>query len=549
MERRPRGPGLVNGTIAFALLVLVAAVALTARQPPPPSVAELAPQAQQQIKDAPNEQSSRFGSGPGGDAGDGGGAAAATTTTTSTTIAGAPKQVTIDRARVRRCIGDPPRQIEDAQSPPCVPYWEGDNGGATSKGVTRDQINIVVPNWDANMHPALQTFFNNRFEFYGRKLRLIQLNGAGGDSPEAQQADATLAANERDAFASTDNSAGGGFDYYEQLARLKVISAPTRPSQITPYQRQWSPYVWQYTMAVDDIMRNLGEWGCVRLAGANATHAGGDLPTKKRKFGVILQQESADNPLSTKPIEEALAACGEQPVIVSYGATSYNDPSKATNVILQMKQENVTTIICLCHMSGVKVLGAAASSQVYYPEWIVSTYGLGDFNYAIRTLGPPPEQRVHLMGITVQPRQVKVVDDPVQWAWKESDPSANELKPISGSMEYNDTEYRSMLLLASGIQMAGPRLTPETFAAALEKTVFPNPDTPHMQGHVGFSPRSHSMTIDAAEWWWSDTDQSPYTDESSGTICYVEHGARRTLGKWPKRESDPLFTGPCDSGA
>src|SRR5207249_1400399 len=78
-----------------------------------------------------------------------------------------------------RCFGNPPRQIEDPQSPPCVPAWRGDNGGATTKGVTENEVRVVVPvasepNVPADYVNALERFFNNRFEFYGRQLRLIR---------------------------------------------------------------------------------------------------------------------------------------------------------------------------------------------------------------------------------------------------------------------------------------------------------------------------------------------------------------------------------------
>src|SRR5688572_17912425 len=130
MRQRPQAPGLVYTALALILLLMLAAFALTSRQPPPPTIAEFAPQAVENITDAPNDQSSSVGRG----AGIGDGAAASTPPVASSE----PIQV----ARVRKCIGDPPRQIEDPQSPPCVPYWAGDNGGATWQGVTRDEIII-----------------------------------------------------------------------------------------------------------------------------------------------------------------------------------------------------------------------------------------------------------------------------------------------------------------------------------------------------------------------------------------------------------------------
>src|SRR5688500_1174590 len=44
----------------------------------------------------------------------------------------------VKTAGTKRCVGSPPRQTEDPLSPPCVAHFEGDNGGATYQGVTRD---------------------------------------------------------------------------------------------------------------------------------------------------------------------------------------------------------------------------------------------------------------------------------------------------------------------------------------------------------------------------------------------------------------------------
>ena len=51
--------------------------------------------------------------------------------------------------------------------------------------------------------------------------------------------------------------------------------------------------------------------------------------------------------------------------------------------------------------------------------------------------------------------------------------------------------YNELLILAAGIQLAGPNLTPETFAQGLASTTFPNPGAagaPFFQATVGFDP-------------------------------------------------------------
>ena len=139
--------GFVNAVVSVAILIIVASLAITSAQSPPPAIAELAPSAVQQIKDAPSEQTSTAGEGEGG--GDGGFGATTTRCHHATLAPGQAPPTTappIERARVRRCVGNPPRQTEDPQSPPCVPYFEGDNGGATYRGVTKDTITLTIPN-------------------------------------------------------------------------------------------------------------------------------------------------------------------------------------------------------------------------------------------------------------------------------------------------------------------------------------------------------------------------------------------------------------------
>src|SRR5438552_134929 len=110
-ERKPRAPALLYTALSVAILIAVAAVALSARQPPPPTIAEFAPQATQEITKADLSQTGRSGIGangectgsspcaPGTGNGGGGGGEVASP-------GGGPRV-----ARVRRCIGDPPRQI------------------------------------------------------------------------------------------------------------------------------------------------------------------------------------------------------------------------------------------------------------------------------------------------------------------------------------------------------------------------------------------------------------------------------------------------------
>lgn len=536
-QRGPVMPGASAMSIVVVLVMLLAAVALTARQTPPPAIAEFAPQAVEQIKDAPINQSSDYGSGPGG----GGGAA---TTTTSPDGSPPTTERVIEVARVRRCVGEPPRQIEDPQSPPCVPYWDGDNGGATAKGVTEDEIRIAVPNNHGDLPAIYETFFNSRFEFYGRKLRLITYPAANTCDPAGQQADAVKVDKQIDAFASSWWLACFGWYYGQELARRGIIYATQDPNYDDAYLNAYRPYLWQYSMADDRLFSATGAWACQTLANRNARFTNDPkLLGKPRQFAVILRRPSgvSEKVPSMAPLVDRLKACGANPVYTTDDTSDFEE----TNVALQLLQSGATTVICMCEWSDYTALSKGATGEGYFPEWVLGTFNALDTNYYIATFGNK-EQNQNAFGLTFRPRQNQPQNEPSFWAQNEVRPTGGQTQDTGARMGSNDL-YRNLLLLASGIQMAGPNLTPETFERALQTTAFPNPDTPIKAGKVGFQPSSHSMTIDAAEWWWSNTGVSPYDDKGQGTLCYVNGGARHAGNDWTAGD-DRFFSGACDSG-
>jgi hypothetical protein len=550
VRRRPRGSGFISIGLCVALLAIVAAVSLTAQPPSPPPVAEFAPVAPQQIKDAPADQSSRFGS---GDGGEGGGAAGPGGTTTTTAPPPAAPASDIKVPRVHRCVGDPPRQTEDSQSPPCIAYWEGDNGGATSKGVTADQITVVSYTGDDQVNADFAAYFNRRFEFYGRKLNIVAGPDAGANCLE-RRANAEDVDTRFQPFASLDPVASSNTCYYDEIARRKIIAVVGDPQLSEATMAANAPYKWQYPMAYDKEFAYLGRWACSRLAGKKAVHAT-DLTYRDqvRKFGAILQTDEPAYGYSMQPLKDELARCGakleaEYQMQTNRSGQQGNDasdPAQAQNAVLKMRNAGVTSVFCLCLFVAEANIAASASSQAYQPEWMFSSVFFNDGDFWYKSSWQGDNQRQSSFGLTFKPRQTPYADQPVTRAIKEVDPAFE----FSNSFQFVNLQakYQQLLLLASGIQMAGPHLTPQTFEAALHRTVFPNPDLPIHEGKVGFPNGSHAMTIDAAEFWYSPTQPSPFPELGAGTWCYENGGTRRDLADWKASspETDPLFQPPC----
>ncbi|MGH2807900.1 MAG: hypothetical protein ACRDKT_11570 [Actinomycetota bacterium] len=552
--KRPRLPGLVYSATSLVVLLLVGVVAFAADQPPPPTIAEFAPTAVDQIEEAPSEQASDFG-GEGDFAGSGG--KDKERPRNKRDRGNDSKTKPIRTAQVRACVGNPPRQIEDPQSPPCVPYWEGDNGGATSKGVTASEIRIAIPNgeffgYDEKVVDAIVGFFNSRFEFYGRKIRPLYYI-ARGDSfaepnPADMQADAAFVDEELDAFASTGymDRRGGEFTYYEDLARRGVISTLFDvPALATEARlRANAPYIWSPEVSIDTLLSGLGKFTCSVLEGEPPEYAGRpENAAETRKFGVIAERLKDGTIPDTAPLLSALGACGVRPVTTE--APSPANASEAQTPILRMKNEGVTSLICLCYNpSAAEGFMPAATQQGYSPEWIAPQYALNDYENSFDRNTARP-QNEHVFGITYKNRWMPKQDMPYYWAMKEGDPSADH-----GGWYWQYTRvYWQLLLLSSGIQMAGPELTPATFERALHETTFPNPGiggvAPLWQAKVGFPGGRHFRSADAIMYWLHPRARGTVDPSTVGRMCFVADGLRFEPEQWGRAPDDPAFFEEC----
>ncbi len=580
--RRPgRAPGSANLAAAVAVLAVLLPLLLAAGTSAPPTAAEFSPNADQVIKKAPDGQAAAVngtgagqGAGGGGTGGgDAGGGASPVPSASPSPSAPPVENKTVATNLLKRCVGTPPRQIEDPQSPPCIAYFDGENGGATASGVTADAVYIAVPTPESSeaQYDALATFFNDRFQFYGRKLVFqycASSGGGGGSSDQASQvADAALAAQGCGVgpkpFASTFYRSTNGAYYMPAMCRYKILTMGVYAPNDSKYLDACPGYLFQYPMVADEEFANLGEWGCNRLVGGTAAYSGGNdsktppapLKNRKRKFGVLLEPFTDTDAIARRaaldPLVNRLRACGatldEQDIIVNPVQGDF-DPPSAQNAVLQLRGDDVTSIVCLCNFFSYGTLARAADVNAYQPEWISSTFGLNDVNSSFQLSAAPSTQLQHTFGLTFNPRMTNPLQNPFNVALQEGDPSQ---PPVTGSTVEAKLEiYRSLLVLAAGIQMAGPDLTPETFRDGLRKTTFPNPITALHAGAVDVRPDGYSYTADGAEWWYSPTAAGPFSDSAAtpGTVCYLDSGNRHTLGDWPKGPA-PFFTGRCDSGA
>lgn len=532
--QQARSVAFVYGGIAGALLVVLAVVALVLVPPSPPSVAEFSPSAEETIDDAPERQSSRFGGGGDGSCAsgqdgcigpDGLPAAASVTPTTQ------PRDVL--RARVRRCVGDPPRQTEDPQSPPCVNYFGGDNGGATARGVTRDEIRVGYayfgPSGSGDLAVALFDHVNARYELYGRKIVPMPVPAPGTasySSPTRQLAAAEALDEQVRPFAAIGWFFDGSGDVFaDELARRSIVNVQLSSGRSAAALAS-SPYRWTYFPAFEETADNVATFACRSLAGSPAEFAGPPLNLSTRKFGIVVDRATASPDVS--PMARRLSACSGQSVTVVSADVDASQPDQSRTAIARMRADGVTTLLCVCTGNQASGAAGAATEASYQPEWIQT-------GVPVLTADEPSfydqQARTRLFGLGVWSKVLPLEERPFYQAIREQRPGAS-LPQYSA--KYLAPLYEQLLILAAGLQAAGPALTPESFAAGLRRTTFPNPGAggaPLYQASGRFGLGDHAFVSDFPLLWWA-ADAEP--GSTTGGWCYVARGRRYSASSWPE---------------
>ncbi|GAC1576571.1 MAG: hypothetical protein NVS3B24_06510 [Candidatus Dormibacteria bacterium] len=571
-DRRPgRILGFSYASVALAVFVLVIP-ALRPPLPPPPPTAEFAPPVNQ-LKAPPPEQVSNAGQGPQGTSGGAQGGnqpgpqpspspsptpSSPPSPNPTNTAQASTNGPVVDVPRIKHCVGDPPRQTEDTQSPPCISYFDGPNGGATYQGVTKDEIDVVFQDESYNFIEDMAAYFNDRYQFYGRKLKLINGGGFCQADPAKLKAKADGVVKSHRFFASTSCSDAGGLEgyYYDELASpppalgVPVLSVSERANVSTnAHLAKYAPYEWNYFPAMDTIQAHYVQLACEQLKGKGASYTIPNLLfPPQRKFGVVNTKYTNAPSIDTSTLLNGLQGCGINVDPADHKEIDFSEAyptdqqvvQEASAAAVDLNRDHVTTVLCICHFTTITAMMQGATAQNYQPEWLVSTFGYGDLEPAGRN--QPEQQWSHALGVSFWNKYQPLPNMPCYWAERAANPSFNfQQSPFSEIGCQQD--YNQLLVLAAGIQMAGPILTPQTFADGLRKTTFPNGFSPYGEGHVNFG-SGHTFVDDAALLWYDPSTPSPYP-YAAATWCYTRHGQRTMLDGYKSFMAD-FQSRPCD---
>lgn len=215
-------------------------------------------------------------------------------------------------APAANCAGGTLQVAGSVYSPACVNFT-GNNGGATSRGVTADTITVAI--------------------------RASELGGGGGDDDKA---DSDLEKKAEEAGISASPA-----DRKRELDTL--VDCTTLMNS-----------------AVDLIAKRFP-------AGSNAVRAGSAaMREKPRKFGLLVP----DDVVYAQCIKEARPKLDAAGITftkeIRYGLEFAKLQQEAPNMAAQLKAAGVTTLVLVTDPLLPFFLTGAATQQDYYPEWFVS---------------------------------------------------------------------------------------------------------------------------------------------------------------------------------
>jgi hypothetical protein len=583
LTRAPRRwPALASGFTAAVLVLLVLPNPLKVPQQNPTATAEYAPVPGNSDDAAEN---ANFGeTGLAGSAGIGAGGNGAGNL--PGIFKPPPPQF---RPRQKLCVGNPPRQTEDPLSPPCVPFFDGDNGGETYRGVTAKAIEVVLYNdlgvdgdmneaWEPNQETtgasaqpyayvnlvrtikAQLRYFQGRYQTYGRTVHVRALPASGGLSSSCPQreGDALVTRQDYNPFA-TVHLGDNGQCYMAKLAHdLKVPSFGLNSDVKRSVYEGSKPYIWGFFPDQEEEAQWSASFLCRTLKGHNAEFAKDpELKPLERKFGLIIPQVGMTRGPEMRELGELLIKYSRQ--ICGLDLTTHMFEYKASgtgpagaresaNIMTDFKTKKVTTVICYCVAVATEVTVSTMQNQArslnYFPEWY--------WDHASRMFRAIWErqygdQQVSNFGISHHWRQPEYHSQQHYKAYAQAETGSEP------NAFFNFDLYHLFLNLFESIQAAGPHLTPETVQQGMYTFNYTSAKNPFVPTG-GYGPyNGHAVAdlnfVDTAMAWWWDPRGRADGETEDGCLRLMNRGQRYYWDQWPTNDDAMYNTtngmGPC----
>ena len=478
----------------------------------------------------------------------------------------------------KRCVGNPPRQSEDPLSPPCVASFQGDNGGTTYHGVTREEVRVVLhfngggqecyytrpceplpinKIYDLTDPPAegeptrvklyrnWQRYYNERYQTYGRFVRMFIYWGPGDGSPEARRTAAATVLKEIKPFAVLEYLSWNSEPFVDTILGRGIMSFGGRNLRRAETYRKFPGLMWSFAPPAEYLSETFSSFICTKAKPYPTSFSGnpGQNGTA-RTFGFVStnNQTQPQYLAIARLVRQKTEACGVRYAAdATYpacpGLSVTNNEDEAATAIALMQSKGVTTIVQPgCWESQ---LTRAANAVSYFPEWLTTDYR-GFERSEVGQIGQ--DQNVWSRAWVVTPQTLQnaqggiPVEPPCLDAYLSVDPTIDKdsFEPNTACEVYNDLRQ-----LFTGIQVAGPKLHPKTIEKGF-RAIPPKPSTGPNQPSCYYLPGDYTCVKDAVAQWWDSSAPGENTGGPAPTKgfsgCYRmgNDGNRYLPGDWPE---------------
>ncbi|HEX9888789.1 MAG TPA: hypothetical protein VGA69_04885 [Nitriliruptorales bacterium] len=497
-----------------------------------------------------------------------------------------------DNPITKRCVGRPPRQTDDPLAPPCVAFFEGDNGGSTTKGVTGDEVRILILQdggfgrcctakatstqstetapvdtcydlvadpYDEDEHSFVtalrdwQYYFNDRYQTYGRQVRFIVCYAGTTATPESRRADAAQYNERFDPFANflqfTDW--GYGYDFYDAMAHHGVMSFPRVPPGIEMLQRN-QPLMWAFESHTQRDAELYASAVCRTIAPYPVSFSGNLDHGQPRKYGLIWTTDPVAERLRQMKdlIVSHLEDCGVQIADqATHPSTGFyvdnrNQPDYAQEAMSRFQNQGITTI--LWAGGNETNFSKAAAALQYRPEWVVASDRSNDGYYTAQYQDHTVWR--HAWVITTQLRtDWHARGTPCHDAYRSVRPEARDSGTGGLEIIYACAFYEQLRQLFTAIQVAGPKLSPQAIDKGFRAIPRHTSSDPRIPACF-YEPGDWTCVQDATAMWW---DPVGVIQGESKPGCWrpAQGGLRYLAWEWPEADLPTLKrdTDPCNA--
>ena len=447
--------------------------------------------------------------------------------------------------------------------PPCVRPWAKGtpNGGATAQGVTADSITVSLVYGGSSIDTTpdreemkqawrdLFAIWTGTHETYGREIKLVfnDFGGSGAAPDETQQRAMAVQVAAQKPFVALVMSSGEVLP--QELARRGIITMGT--SKWRDFEA-FAGYLWGTGFSTE-LSECMTAPYMKKLVGKPAKWAGQpDLQVKTRKFA-FMYPETAD----VGVINNCWAQAGAKPdLTVTYNPDPTAFQQQSPTLVTKLKQNGITTVLGgPGEFYNLKTFTSQATSQRYFPEWVINGQASDDLDFIVR-LFAAPEQSAHFFGFgQIGPGTLQAESwftEIPDWYYGVNQPSWRN-QPV-GTTPNSLTMMALIKTALTGVHLAGPNLNVKTFQAArfslppyggkacgcitMQQEKSGPGVLPTAMGKV-----SYIQISDSVEFWWDNSLVGPDgtgLTKGNGMWRYMYRAQRKNLGEFPPGEP-PAF--------